>query len=216
MGAKVTYDHSLTTATEYSEELMNLFRKAHPSLGHEIEIMLEEMILRFRPHAEEELLSTIHTLIQRCYQSVLLSLNDPMPPSLKDTLVRVSKKYFRGNSHRSSIDRFRAAFERTFLLDEETGEGNRRNTNTNTAAVNTPVGRENTKEVTASKSTPVTPKSENVEKEREKSTPVLQANNSGSGSEKEKDKETELEEEKEKVTEEKKVKEEEEIKSQQT
>jgi len=82
-------------AFQHAEELVNLFRKSHPGLAQDMEIMLEEVITRFRVRQEEELLGTLHTLLQRCFQSVFMHLDDPMPLSLRETLLRVSKKFFR-------------------------------------------------------------------------------------------------------------------------
>jgi len=41
---------------------------------------MEEVLTRFRPRQEEELVNTLHTLLQRCFQSVFMSLEDPVPP----------------------------------------------------------------------------------------------------------------------------------------
>jgi hypothetical protein len=83
-----------STAFVHADELVNQFRKAHPALAAEVEVVLEEFIARFRPRPEEELLSTLHTLLQRCYQSVMMPLEDPMPASLRDTLSRLARKFF--------------------------------------------------------------------------------------------------------------------------
>lgn len=43
-------------------------------------MVLEEVLTRFRPRQEEDLLNTLHTLLQRCFQSVLMPLEEPVPP----------------------------------------------------------------------------------------------------------------------------------------
>lgn len=164
------------------------FRKAHPGLQHELDVLLEEVLTRFRPRPDEDLLSTLHTLLQRCYQSVFMSLDEqvparcvrawrggggrlgwgvvcwldgcivglqrlilfnyypthPTPPpptnnqhSLRETLTRIGKRYFRGAStdaaagpagksararqSQALVDTFRAAFERDFRTSTASG-----------------------------------------------------------------------------------------------
>lgn len=114
-------------AFQHAEEVVNQFRKSHPSLAHDMELMLEEIIVRFRPKQEEELLGTLHTLLRRCFQSIYMHLDDPMPHSLRETLLRVSKKFFRSSGPylpstspsspvlaENSVSAKKAAFVKTF------------------------------------------------------------------------------------------------------
>lgn len=114
-------------AFQHAEEVVNQFRKSHPSLAHDMELMLEEIIVRFRPKQEEELLGTLHTLLRRCFQSIYMHLDDPMPHSLRETLLRVSKKFFRSSGlylpstspsspvlAENSVSAKKAAFVKTF------------------------------------------------------------------------------------------------------
>ena len=76
-------------------QLMNALRKAHPALWSKLEHVLDELMFRFRPSLEEELLSAIDALLQRCN-----TLGDgeggdsALPASMITTLARVHAKFF--------------------------------------------------------------------------------------------------------------------------
>lgn len=55
-------------AVSHAEALMSELRKTHPTLWSNLEAILEELILRFRPSFEEELLVPIITLLGRAYK----------------------------------------------------------------------------------------------------------------------------------------------------
>jgi transformation/transcription domain-associated protein len=52
-------------SVSYAEDLMSTLRRSHASLWSSLEAILEELIVKFRPSYEEELLSTISALIER-------------------------------------------------------------------------------------------------------------------------------------------------------
>ena len=92
-----------------AEELMSSLRKSFPSLWVSLESILEELIMRFRPSYEEELLTTIIALLQRAEsheQQVLNNIKQcdekAVRASFSKTLSRVSSKFFRSHSDLSS------------------------------------------------------------------------------------------------------------------
>jgi transformation/transcription domain-associated protein len=104
------------SSLEYTEKLMGFLRQSHPALATELEAMLEEIIVRFRPDPEEELLSAVHALLMRCFQS---ALQNEVPQTLQSTLERVCLKFFsvstKTGRHLEFVRRYKAAFERDFL-----------------------------------------------------------------------------------------------------
>lgn len=125
----------------HADELMAAFRKAHPTLWTTLETILEELILRFRPSHEEELLATMTALLQRAEYQLEHQRrpgeNDDgaIRASFKKTLSRISSKFFetpssegksyqRDERHRKIkvfIDRYKALFDADFM-DYDTGE----------------------------------------------------------------------------------------------
>jgi transformation/transcription domain-associated protein len=91
----------------HSEELMSSLRRAHATLWSSLEAILEELIVKFRPSFEEELLSTIAALLDRAESHIESSLNSVdkdsddeagILTSISKTLSRISGKYFRDNA----------------------------------------------------------------------------------------------------------------------
>ncbi|RHY91186.1 hypothetical protein DYB31_015941, partial [Aphanomyces astaci] len=107
---------------QYAEDLLNFLRRSHDSLAFEMECMLEEMIVRFRPEPEDELLTAVHSLLHKCYQLPSFSKTEPVPKMLKDTLSRVCNKFFMLQPHQKSekhiafVDEFKDPFETDFML----------------------------------------------------------------------------------------------------
>ena len=64
--------------------------------------MLEDLIFRFRPEPEEELLSAIHTLLVKSYMFVNAPLSEPVPLNLVQMLSRVSRKFFQSSAMQKS------------------------------------------------------------------------------------------------------------------
>lgn len=113
---------------QYTEDLLNFLRRSHDALTFEMECMLEEMITRFRPEPEEELLTAVHALLVKCYQLPRLTATEPVPKMLRAALARVCRKLFvllphhqKNEGHRAFVDNFKVEFERDF--GDGTGEG---------------------------------------------------------------------------------------------
>ena len=128
-----------TSGVAETEELMSSLKKAHPSLWISLECILEELIVRFRPSYEEELMTTITALLQRAEsqieQNVIGSGKESdlatVRASFAKTLSRVSAKFFRSNNDPSVLSssndersrksahftsKYKAMFEKDFSL----------------------------------------------------------------------------------------------------
>lgn len=88
----------------HSEELMSSLRRAHASLWSSLEAILEELIVKFRPSYEEELLATMTALLDRAETQIESSLystkdnsddEEAVVASISKTLGRISTKFFR-------------------------------------------------------------------------------------------------------------------------
>lgn len=135
------------TSVSYAEELMSSLRKSQPTLWVSLESILEELIIRFRPSYEEELLATITTLLQKAVtqlehqtrsESGKESDQEAVRASFSKTLARVSAKFFHSQPDPSSASkddrakrtadftlRYKESFERDFsMLDKEKKESN--------------------------------------------------------------------------------------------
>lgn len=87
-----------------AEELMSLLRKTHASLWSSLESVLEELIVKFRPSNEEDLLATIVVLLDRTLTRDSLSRReeDAAVQSVWKTLGKIAVKYFRSSSNLTS------------------------------------------------------------------------------------------------------------------
>ena len=129
---------NLTTAVNHAEVLMSDLRKAHPTLWTNLEAILEELILRFRPSFEEELLVPIITLLVRALKQQSVQEGcDTFITSFNKTIIKVSSKLFRSPSTTSMrglhmvdirfrkatdfCDRYKADFERDFCIGNGAG-----------------------------------------------------------------------------------------------
>jgi transformation/transcription domain-associated protein len=98
----------------YAEEMMSTLRRSHASLWSSLEAILEELIVKFRPSYEEELLATISALLERAEshsekQSLpdkdRLEHEDAMVASWSKTLSRIAAKFFRSSDASSASNR---------------------------------------------------------------------------------------------------------------
>jgi transformation/transcription domain-associated protein len=103
---------------------MGFLRRSHPFLATEVEAMLEEVIVRFRPDPAEELLSAVYALLTKCFQPALQEPTS-LPPKLRSTLGRICVKFFSGTTkvqsakHSAFRQKYQAAFERDFKIPED-------------------------------------------------------------------------------------------------
>jgi len=138
-------NRSSTSGVNEAEELMSSLRKSHPTLWVSLESILEELIVRFRPSYEEELMTTITALLQRAEsqieQKVLGSGKESdestVHASFTKTLSRVSTKFFRSQDDLSASNKtdersrksvfftmkYKETFEKDFCLD---GDGEKK------------------------------------------------------------------------------------------
>ena len=110
-------------SVQSAEEVMAYLRRQHPALASEIEAMLEEVIVRFKPEPEEELLSAVHALLMKCFQLPALPAADARtapPDTLRTTLDRVCRKFFapqtqhKSRKHSRFVAEYKEQFERDF------------------------------------------------------------------------------------------------------
>ena len=118
------------SSMQYTEDLMGFLRRSHPKLAFELETMLEEVIIRFRPQPEEELLSALHALLVKCYQLPQSDFDQAIPMSLKTTLERVSRKFFtlkqdHTQKHEEFVQKYRESFHQEFKCDPESEGANK-------------------------------------------------------------------------------------------
>eukprot|EP00521_Asterionellopsis_glacialis_P009632 CAMPEP_0195288008 /NCGR_PEP_ID=MMETSP0707-20130614/4839_1 /TAXON_ID=33640 /ORGANISM="Asterionellopsis glacialis, Strain CCMP134" /LENGTH=1220 /DNA_ID=CAMNT_0040347823 /DNA_START=300 /DNA_END=3962 /DNA_ORIENTATION=+ len=123
----------------HAEELMSSLRRAHPTLWTSLEAILEELIVRFRPSYEEELLATIMALLDRAETQINQHKHtdkhdedeeNAILASVSKTLGRISTKFFstsqanagsrRRDERAKKTDdfkrKYKAAFESDFSL----------------------------------------------------------------------------------------------------
>ncbi|CAN0361173.1 unnamed protein product [Laminaria digitata] len=101
---------------------MSQLRRAHCALVTEMETILEEVIVHFRPEPGEELHSAVHALLIKCFQLVTLPMDDVIPVTLKSTLERVCRKFFNRDAahkspkHQRFVELYQSTFERDFQV----------------------------------------------------------------------------------------------------
>ena len=95
----------------YAEDMMSTLRRSHASLWSSLEAILEELIVKFRPSYEEELLATISALLERAESHAeKQSIPDEaraedegsMVASWSKTLSRIAAKFFRSTESTSA------------------------------------------------------------------------------------------------------------------
>ena len=125
------------SSASHAEELVNILRKSHPSLWVSLEYVLDELIHRFRPSFEEELLATINALLKRAISQNRNkeSDEDAIKTSFSKTLSRVSSKFFRvqednnqtpkderGRKSAEFNRRYKDSFENDFFMATPAGK----------------------------------------------------------------------------------------------
>jgi transformation/transcription domain-associated protein len=118
----------------HAEEMMSTLRRSHASLWSSLEAILEELIVKFRPSYEEELLATISALLERAEShaekqsqpdKTRLEDEDAMVASWSKTLSRIAAKFFRvadassGSNRRDERVKKTAEFKRKYKADFE-------------------------------------------------------------------------------------------------
>jgi len=124
----------------HAEEMMSLLRRSHASLWSALESILEELILKFRPLPEEELLSPIIALLERA--EVQLGSNvkqedeeESVAASIWKTVSRIASKFFRPSESSNRQDErarktalfkdtYRDAFESDFHVSSSDTSSN--------------------------------------------------------------------------------------------
>jgi len=97
------------TSVAIAEKMMSLLRRSHATLWSSLESILEELIVKFRPSYEEELLSTLVALVERA-ESQVGSVSETsgeakITTHVWKTLSKMSVKFFRTtDSHASKTD----------------------------------------------------------------------------------------------------------------
>ncbi|KAL9186273.1 hypothetical protein ACHAXT_005511 [Thalassiosira profunda] len=111
------------SSSRFAEEFMSTLRKTHPVLWVRLEYVLEDLIVRFRPSYEAELLHSMSTLLHKVTaKSEQRSTKGPTPTSdhveaCMKTLEMLDAKFFsEGSSSRKSA-RFQAAYASLFKSD---------------------------------------------------------------------------------------------------
>jgi len=122
----------LHNSVTYSDELMVFMRKTHAALYNCLEPMLEELIVRFRPTHEEELLNPIKNLLQKAEAQLeqhkqgkggsLKTADDALLSHISKTVQRIiNARFFRIHSEtaqRAKDDRTKRAIEFTARFKE--------------------------------------------------------------------------------------------------
>jgi transformation/transcription domain-associated protein len=100
---KDSTDQSSISSVSFAEDLMSFLRKNQPILWMALESIIEELIVRFRPSYEEELLATITALVTRVDAQLENQHssnddsdtgNETIRASFRKTLTRISTKFF--------------------------------------------------------------------------------------------------------------------------
>ncbi len=115
-------DEDVLTSSRLAEEFMSNLRKAHPVLWSKLESILEDLIVRFKPSYETELLNSIVALLQKAIKSAA------QLEACTKTLHMLGAKFFNFNKERSESSATRALFHAKYaelfkndLLEEAAG-----------------------------------------------------------------------------------------------
>lgn len=131
--------HQQSSSVVFSEELMSLLRRSHAALWSSLEAILEELIVKFKPSFDEELLVYIAGILERAesladrnsLKPSEKSEEDAVLASISKNISRISAKFFRTPPPESSPSRhderskktaqfkrkYKTMFEADFHLD---------------------------------------------------------------------------------------------------
>lgn len=114
----------------FAEEMMSLLRRTHASLWSSLEAVLEELIVKFRPLPEEELLSPMIALLERAEAQLGSNAKnddeESVTASIWKTIWRMAAKFFKASEPGANRtderakktaefkDKYRASFEADF------------------------------------------------------------------------------------------------------
>jgi transformation/transcription domain-associated protein len=124
---KEDFARKVPSASKFADELFHRLRHDHASLVSELHRMAEEMMLKFKPEPEEELMSAIHALLMKSHKA---TDSTEIPKFLKCMLQHVSDKFFsrkipqKSESCRTFVDTFQTTFNSTFLPKTADGQPN--------------------------------------------------------------------------------------------
>ena len=117
-------------AQKHAEILMSTLRKLHPVLWSRLEAILEDLIIRFRPSYESELLATIKALLEKAKaksgKDDSSDSNIALLESLRGNLSKISQKFFNKDKAESSKGRKTLLFEKKWhaAFDSDFVDGN--------------------------------------------------------------------------------------------
>lgn len=107
-----TADDNTSSSARLAEEFMSNLRKAHPVLWSRLESILEDLIVRFRPSYEIELLHAITALLHKTSKPEYKTSRDSGKDQLDGALAQLGTKFFHFNKNsEGSISRKLAMFQ---------------------------------------------------------------------------------------------------------
>lgn len=140
LGASSNSQPQTQASVFHAEELVTALRRSHACLWSYLEPILEELIVKFRPSNEEDLLATIVALIDRSEPHFgspgKIEQEKEVLISIWKTLGKIAMKYFKpsesaqgvtkkdGRAMKSAAfkDRYKAQFEADFCLASESSK----------------------------------------------------------------------------------------------
>lgn len=139
-------DNDAPSSSRLAEEFMSNLRKSHPILWSKLESILEDLIVRFRPSYEAELLHSVVALLQKTSKPECKSSPGQMDACTK-TLHMLGMKFFNFNKERPETSTARksalfqakyAALFKSDFLEKQDKQGVGKTTQTDEENVGTP------------------------------------------------------------------------------
>lgn len=125
-------------AQKYAETLMTSLRKTHPVLWSNLEAIIEDLIIRFRPSYESELLATFKALLDKAKntktgqkaadENADSDSNAALMESLRGNISKVHHKFFNKDSSKGRKTllfekKWREAFDSDFMVKHSGPDG---------------------------------------------------------------------------------------------